>query len=301
MNLALTIDLDPLWCYRAIYDLPKAEPADGITALATERFCRLAEELGVAGTLFVVGATLDDGAAAAAVAAAAAAGHELACHSHRHHYDLSRRPEAEITDDLRRALEAIGRAGGRPPRGFRAPGYLLGERLLPVCQKLGLAYDSSVLPAPLYQGMKSLARLLLGVAGRKSAALPGNAREALAPGTPYRPDPRAPWRPGSADLLELPISSVLGVPLTGTVLALLGPERAGRLAGLVRRRSYLCVELHGLDLLDIASDGLDEGLKLQPDARLPWQRKYEAVLNFCRPLLEDHQAMTLEQLAAASR
>jgi len=293
MMLALTIDLDPLWCYRAIYGLPAAEPADGITATAAERFRRLAAELGMRGTLFTVGATLDDEAAAASLAAAAAAGHEIACHSHEHHYDLSRRPEEEMADDLRRANEAIQRACGSRPRGFRAPGYLLGERLLPVCERLGFAYDSSVLPAPLYQGAKGLARLLLGAAGRRSASLPGDARESLAPAAPYRPDPHAPWRRGEGRLLELPISTVLGVPLTGAVLALLGPSRTGWLAGLLRRRRFVCLELHGLDLMDIAADGLDPGLRLQPDARLPWQRKYEAVLNFCRPLLDSHRPVTL--------
>ena len=62
MILSVSIDLDPLWCYREIYGLGQAgdgaaaETADPVTRVATGRFCTLARELGLQGTLFVVGA-----------------------------------------------------------------------------------------------------------------------------------------------------------------------------------------------------------------------------------------------------
>jgi peptidoglycan-N-acetylglucosamine deacetylase len=50
----------------------------------------------------------------------AAAGHEIALHGYRHQ---TRREwsRATLTDDTRRALDAVGEAGGAPPRLYRPP------------------------------------------------------------------------------------------------------------------------------------------------------------------------------------
>jgi hypothetical protein len=57
MILSVSIDLDPLCCYREIYGLGPAgdsPSADPVTPVAAERFCELAGSLGLCGTLFVV-------------------------------------------------------------------------------------------------------------------------------------------------------------------------------------------------------------------------------------------------------
>ena len=66
MILSVSMDLDPLWCYQKIYGLDALDPIDNpdmpdpVCATATSRFLELCDSLGVKGTLFVVGKSLQD-------------------------------------------------------------------------------------------------------------------------------------------------------------------------------------------------------------------------------------------------
>jgi hypothetical protein len=300
MILSVSIDLDPLRCYREIYGLGHGEDfetSDPVTPVATRRFCALARELGFHGTLFVVGRELQDPAAVAAVAEAHAQGHELANHTFSHRYGLSRESEEVIGGEMERGADAIGRACGTRPRGFRAPGYLLGPRMLKAAAKAGAIYDSSVLPSPIYQGIKAAAVFMLELLRRPTRAVLGDPREAFCPRRPYRPDPSRPWRRGLGPLLELPISSVMGVPLLGSVLAAAGPRFVPYLAAMAARSGFINLELHGADLMDLDTDGLDPALGIQRDLKIPWPRKAEAISTFVRALQQTHRPVPLQEAA----
>jgi len=301
MILSVTIDLDPLWCYREIYGLrqsTKARAADPVTRVATRRFCELADSLGFHGTLFVVGRSLEDPAASAAVAQAHALGHEVANHTFSHRYDLSRSAAEVIRAEIVQGADALETLCDEKPQGFRAPGYLLGSRMLSQAAAAGAAYDSSVLPSPVYQGIKAVAVSVLGLLGRPSGARLGDPREAFSPARPYRPDPSRPWKRGSGPLLELPISSVLGVPLIGSVLVAAGSRLVPYLAALAARAGFVNLELHGVDLMDLKTDGLDPALGIQPDLKVPWQKKAEIIATFIRILLQNHRPLPLKEAAA---
>jgi polysaccharide deacetylase family protein (PEP-CTERM system associated) len=84
----------------------------------------------------------------------AQAGHEVACHS-SDHVPLDRLDPARFRDDLRRALDALTRAGVEAVRGFRAPVMSLTRETAwahDVLAELGFRYSSSVIPVrtPLY-------------------------------------------------------------------------------------------------------------------------------------------------------
>ncbi len=284
-GFAVSIDLDPLDCYRALYGLPAVEQRlDAVYTTAVARFCALMDELGARGTLFAVGRALAVEEHAGQLRAAAAAGHEIGNHSFSHGYDLWQRAPAAIDAEVGRGAAAVERAVGRRPLGFRAPGYLLGGHLLERLARAGYAYDASVLPSPAYPALKAAAWSWLRLRGRPSAARLGDPREALGPAGPYRPDGRRPWRRGSAPLLELPVGRLGPLPLTGGLLALAGPRAAAGLGRLAARSGWVQLELHGVDLLDIASDRLDAALGVQPDLRIRWPRKAEAVRRFCAAL-----------------
>lgn len=78
------------------------------------------------------------------VEAVLAAGHEIGCHGWAHEDLAAVDPDVERRI-MERSVEAIGRAAGRPPRGFRAPYWALSERTLGIAAELGLAYDSSMM------------------------------------------------------------------------------------------------------------------------------------------------------------
>ena len=265
-------------------------------ATALPRFCDLLEGHGLKGTAFVVGETLFDAGARRAVRAAAKAGHEIANHTRSHPYDLAKRVASEIQAEVEGGAAALQKLLRKRPAGFRAPGYNLGAGVLPAAIAAGARYDSSILPSPLYQGLKASVMGLLSLTGKKSGASLGDFRESLAPGRPYRPDPAKPYLEGTGPLLELPISSVLGAPLTGALIALAGPPLAGRIAALCARRGFVNLELHGIDLMDIEADALDPALgSVQRDLHIPWQRKAQAFSAFFERMLRTHRAMTLEE------
>ncbi len=293
-RFALSIDLDPLSCYRKIYSLgpgPKSESEnDPVYTKAIPRFCELCESLGIKGTLFIVGESLNQANAVHSASKSAEAKHELANHTHNHNYDLSKTAKEE---QITRCSDAIQNACGLRPVGFRAPGYLLGPNLLPLLPAQGIRYDSSVLPSPAYQGLKASVLTLMRLLGRPSASILGDPREALAPSAPYRPNPNRPWRRGMSPLVELPISAPLGLPLTGGLLALGGRPLSKVLAARLASTEWVQLELHGVDLLDIVSDGLDPALSAEPALRIDWRKKRGLYRAFIEKVIEGREVLRL--------
>ena len=298
MLISITIDLDPLRCYRQLFGLPppRDPQADPVSTTAVERFCELLDSLGVKGTLFVVGDTLALPDAASRIEAAAGQGHEIANHTWSHPYNLSRLPTEKIDDQIERGAFAIEQACGTRPVGFRAPGSLLGSEVLARLERTGALYDSSVMPSPVYQIAKGAVVGILRALGRESRALIGDPREALGPSGPYGPDPRRPWREGESELVEVPVSTLGAAPLTGGLLALAGRRAADLMARVASRKPTINLELHGVDLLDIASDGLDPALSAQPDLRIPWTRKVDVFRAFIERVMRTHRVVTLAQM-----
>jgi len=280
---AVTIDVDGVGHYHAIHGLPAPRGDDPIWRAGVPRVLELCAAQGVRATLFIVTADLSHAHARALVRRAHDDGHEIASHSHAHRYDLSTLAPALIEEDLRRSIEAIVELTGERPRGFRAPGYTLSPALVDAIARLGFAYDSSVMEAPMYWVARALARAGLRARGRASASQLGDPRQFL-PG--YAP-------PG---LVELPISGALGWPWLGTTLTML-PLPVGALSTALARASAranpVVLELHAIDLCD-HTDGFDAALvRAQPDVAVPLARKrrrLEAAIaslsRGCRPLAE---------------
>ena len=79
-----------------------------------------------------------------------AEGHEIAAHGYAHELIYERGPE-DLRSDLQRSIELLGTIVGRPPLGYRAPGFSITKDCLwafSIMADLGLKYDSSVFPAP---------------------------------------------------------------------------------------------------------------------------------------------------------
>ena len=296
MILCISMDLDPLWCYRQIYGLEPKEEPDPVTRVASARFVQLMEGMGP-GTLFVVGRELEDQETQKTIQEVQSHNHEIANHTYSHPYDLFLQSPQEIQQQIQSGAQLIEQVCQKLPEGFRAPGYMLGGRILPALAKNQVRYDSSILPSMAYQGIKAMVMAVLKMRGKKIQAKMGDVRETLAPSQPYRPDLVRPWRQGQAPLLELPISSVLGIPLIGSLLALAGPRAAGMLASLASNLGFVNLELHGVDLMDIQTDRLDPALGVQRDLHIPWQRKAEIFRNFIERLLRTHRVLTLKGAA----
>jgi peptidoglycan/xylan/chitin deacetylase (PgdA/CDA1 family) len=291
-----SVDLDPLRCYHQIHGLPPPDVAgdpglaDVVLRRGLPRFLELFDRFRLQSTLFVVGSDAVPGSVGRALLAeAAAAGHELGNHSHTHPYELARLPTAAIErelDDCDAVLREL-HPKGQAPRGFRSPGYELSPALFSALEARGYSYDSSLFPCPPYYLAKLAVLGRMALTGRRSGSIVGTPWAQLGPTQPYRPDPARPWRRGGSRLVELPVAVTprLRLPAIGGSLLLSERLRQLLLRGM-RDQAFFNLELHGLDLMDAAGDGLPAALRArQPDLRVPLADKLAAlsqVLSFLR-------------------
>jgi peptidoglycan/xylan/chitin deacetylase (PgdA/CDA1 family) len=267
---AVSVDLDEVDCYTAIHGLDsEAVPAHAVYDRALPRLLSLFEELEVPATFFAIGRDLARAENAARLRELHRAGHEIANHSLNHHYDLTRRPPDEQRREVEGGADAVEAAVGARPVGFRAPGYTITDSLFRVLEASGAVYDSSVFPCPAYYLAKTAAIAWIGLRGRKSHSVVDDPRVLFAPADPYAVG--RPYYRRGAGLLELPIG-VTGeatgrLPFIGTSVVLSGPTFARRLTALAAARSFVNLELHGIDLADAQQDGLGGLAAHQPDLR----------------------------------
>jgi hypothetical protein len=298
---AVSVDLDEIPNYHAIYGLPDPESpsSTAVYDIALSRLEHLARHHAIPLTLFAIGADLQRERSAEALRALAARGHEIANHSFDHRYDLTRLEPAEARRQIELGAAAIERAVGRRPAGFRSPGYVTSDVLLEALIDTGHLYDSSVFPCPPYFAAKAVAMAWISVRGRSSRSVQDHPRVLLSPTRPYRPG-KPYHRPGNLPLIELPVQVTRGprLPYIGTSLALSGPRRAAWLTRLVLGAPVINLELHGIDVLD-ASDGLHRLRGHAPDVAIDYERKM-AIFGgaFAQLKAAGYRFVTLQQAAA---
>jgi len=289
---SVSVDLDGLGCYAAIHGLDGGALSEralqAVPVAAVSRLCELFATLRLRATFFAIGGELAIPGSAGALRGAADAGHEIGSHSHSHDYALSRLPPAGIDADLERAERAIGEAVGKPPRGFRAPGYTLSPALLEAVRARGYLYDSSLLPSPPYYAAKAVAMALYAARGRRSRSILGGAGQLFSRRRPH-------WRDG---VRELPVATlpIVRAPVIGTVVLAAGDRLARALALAAGAGGHFNLELHGIDALD-ASDATPELVRVQPGLRLPAAEKLRRLRALVETLRERAEPLTLEQSA----
>ncbi len=259
------VDLDDIDCYHAIHGLPAPRRTGLALSRWLPRFVQLFAELDVHATFFVIGRDADGHEDT--LRGLVDAGHELGNHSYAHAYDLSRWSNADLAADLRRC-DRLLRDAGAQPQGFRAPGYTHDARMLRAVAELGYAYDSSALPSPPYYLAKLGVMAAMRVRGRASASVASGARTFLGPTAPHFRDDVGLWS------LPISVTSFGRVPIIGT--SLLASALARPLAWAARRRDFLNLELHAIDLADAGADDLSPALvRRQPELRVPLAMRRE--------------------------
>ncbi len=305
-SFCVSVDLDPLRCYHHIHALPPVDPslADVILRRALPRFLEVFAQHGIRATFFVVGDDLASESRRQLLRQAATAGHELANHSQSHPYELARLPPHRIEREIGDCHHALQDLTGRPPVGFRGPGYEISAPVLEVLEAFGYAYDSSIFPCPPYYLAKAAILAKMAVLRQESRAILGSPRALPAPTQPYYPDRRQPFRRGDSPLLEIPIAVTpwLRLPAIGTSLLLPSPLVPGALRSLLllgmRTQPFFNLELHGMDLLGADEDGIPEPLRSrQPDLRAPLPVRTAALHHVLAALRSRRSALTLADLA----
>jgi hypothetical protein len=276
---AISVDLDEIPNSASIHGL-SGMPAHASTLVydrAVERLTAFADAARLPLTLFAIGDDLARPEAASALRAAAARGHELANHTLSHRYDLTRLPQEQIREQVQGGIDALQKATGHTPAGFRAPGYTINDAVFTALREADVLYDSSVFPCPAYYSAKAFAIAGIALRGRSSRSIVDDPRILLAPTRPYRVG--ASYRKRGQGIVEVPIQVTPGarLPVIGTSLMLAGPDRARWLVRACAGEPLINLELHGIDVLEEA-DGLAELAPHQPDVRVPLARKLDTLM-----------------------
>jgi peptidoglycan/xylan/chitin deacetylase (PgdA/CDA1 family) len=231
-------------------------------------------------TFFIVGqdAALDKNSEA--LAQISAAGHEIGNHSFNHEPWLHLYSEQEIVDEFARTEEALQKATGQMPRGFRGPGYSLSPTVLKVLAERDYLYDCSTLQT--YIG--PLARAYYFFASKDMTAeekdkrkqLFGKFSDGFQPLKPYK------WQIGESSLVEIPVTTLplFKTPIHASYViylstfskALARAYWATALQMCHATGTQLSLLLHPLDFM--SGDDAPE-LKFFPAMDLPLEKKME--------------------------
>lgn len=315
-SVSITLDVDPLRAYRAIHGLGQLDEVsqpqtqtrgrtrtpDPIYTVALPRFWSLIEEVGAPATLFVVGE--DAARYADAFSPVHRTGSEIASHSFVHDYRLSQRSQGAIDEDLERArIALLPLAGKDGVVGFRAPGYNVSETLLRCLISGGYLYDSSMLPAPAYFGLRAAAIGAYTITRQPTHSLVGHPRHFAGPLEPYRMTASRPWKPHPRGVLvEIPIACepTSRLPIIGTSWTTFpAPIRDALLSRAQARLRHLNFEMHAIDLLDATDPGIPPDLVArQRDLRIPLSKKMAAFRSLFARLGKSARFQTLRDVAA---
>lgn len=197
------VDLDSLWAMGVSFGMKFTADPDPILHGSIGNFLELFDRYGITATFFLTGRDARLKSNAPLIAAILAAGHEIANHSMSHRPDFTRLERREIEADIAESTRAVEDATGMKPLGFRTPTYNVDGFTLRLLQERGYLYDSSLLP--------TFIGPTLGIASRLSCGrslVYGRAAHAAAPLSPFHPDEDKPWRRGSMDIVEVPISTM---------------------------------------------------------------------------------------------
>jgi polysaccharide deacetylase family protein (PEP-CTERM system associated) len=151
MKNAVSIDLEDWFCVHNLSESVRREDwgtCELRVAESTGRLLSLFERHQTRATFFVLGWIAER--LPELVRELEDRGHEIAVHGYDHLL-LTQISAAEFEKDLAKALEAIDNCGVKNrPLGFRAPSFTLVESTkhwaLPILERMGFKYDSSVFP-----------------------------------------------------------------------------------------------------------------------------------------------------------
>lgn len=302
---SLSLDLDNQWSYMKTHGDAGWEKFPSYLDTVIPRVLQFMRERNLRLTFFVVGqdAALDKNREALAQLSDSGR-NEIGNHSFHHEPWLHLYTRAEIESELARAEEAIERATGQRPRGFRGPGFSFSHDVLQTLAARGYEYDASTFPTylgPLARAYYFMTAKLDDAEAEKRKALFGKLSDGLRPLKPYR------WRlEGENSLLEIPVTTMplLKIPIHVSYLLYLSGYSSSLARHYFRAALALCrmsgVEpsllLHPLDFL--GADDVRE-LAFFPGMNMPAARKLEAVSDALAALAAHYEIVPMSEHARA--
>jgi peptidoglycan-N-acetylglucosamine deacetylase len=143
---AISLDLDNQWSYMKIHGDEGWEEYPSYFDIFIPHVLDILDELELKITFFIVGKDSESEENRRYLRMITDRGHEVGNHSYYHESWLQSYSHEDIEKEIIAAEEAIEKATGQKPRGFRGPGFSWSWDLLKIIEKRGYLYDASTLP-----------------------------------------------------------------------------------------------------------------------------------------------------------
>ncbi|GAB4343949.1 MAG: polysaccharide deacetylase family protein [Calditrichia bacterium] len=202
---SFSLDLDNLWTYLKTHGNPVWQDYPTYLPKVVPIILDTLAEQGLTVTFFMVGKDWENPDNRPHLKALAAAGHQLGNHTYHHDPWLHLLERDEIEREIRQTGEIISGLQGKPPIGFRGPGFSWSAALLEVLAENGYLYDGSSLPtflAPLARAYFLKKSNFTAEERRKRKKLFGGFADGFRPIKPYL----LPGKNGT--LLEIPVTTM---------------------------------------------------------------------------------------------
>jgi peptidoglycan-N-acetylglucosamine deacetylase len=293
----LSIDLDNKWAYLKTAKKPEWESYPSYLPEVCPRIVSKLASHGLRSTIFVVGRDLLCESDARHIANLSHAGHRLANHSWEHDPWLHLLSPPQVSRELLDTHTRITDCCGKPPIGFRGPGYSDSPEVHRVLKELGYRYVASSFPSCVGPMARAYYLLRTGLKkDRDRAALFGSWWNMFRSNRPYAMQGQS----NGLWMFPVTVQPVSRLPFHFTYLFFL-TQRSPGLARLYFRTSLrLCrllgvmpsLLLHPLDFL-----GMDEhpDLAFFPGMRIDHQAKLKQLDWFLGYLVRNFQMMTMEE------
>ncbi len=206
MIASLSLDLDNKWSYMKTHGDAGWESFPTYLDVVVPRSLEFLRERDLKITYFIVGQDADLDKNAESIGQISNAGHEIGNHSFRHEPWLHLYSKQELVEEFERTENALEKATGQIPKGFRGPGYSLSPTVLEVLAERNYEYDCSTLPtyiAPLaraYYFFKSPE--MSAEEKEKRKKLFGKFSDGFQSLKPYK------WQIGEKSLIEIPVTTL---------------------------------------------------------------------------------------------
>lgn len=204
--LSLSLDLDNTWSYLKIHGDEKWQEAPSHFPLFIPIFLNTMKLHELKATVFIVGRDAENVEDAVWLEKLTTSGHDVGNHSLNHEPWMQTYSEEKIVEEITHAHEAISKASGKEPIGFRGPGFCQSKQLLDALSKIGYRYDASLLATVI----GPIARLYYLLGAKKFKDEEKEKRKVLfgSFSNGFRPNIPFIWKTKYGRLLEVPVTTM---------------------------------------------------------------------------------------------
>ena len=280
---SLSLDLDNKWSYMKTHGDAGWDSFPSYLDVVVPRFLDFLAERDLNITVFIVGQDAALEKNHEVLQRIPAAGHEVGNHSFNHEPWLHLYSLPKIDEEFARTEDALMKATGEKPTGFRGPGFSLSPDVLTVLKRRGYEYDCSTFPTflgPLARLYYFFTAKLDAEQKKERKKLFGTIGEGFRPLRPYH------WTLDEGQLLEIPVTTMplFKVPIHVSYLLYLDQYSRGLAMTYWRMALTLCramrvapsLLLHPLDFMG-KDDDADGSLSFFPAMKDDSTRKIELV------------------------